>query len=68
MNENIKDETAPNTALLRREFLKGAGKAAIAAPAVALILSASSKPAKADAIYLGVVPCGNQTDGINLCD
>ena len=35
----------------RREFLKKIGKAAASAPAVALLLAASSKPASAQAIY-----------------
>lgn len=52
MSNEIKSETAETELKDRRDFLKGAGEAAIAAPAVALILSASTKPASADAISL----------------
>jgi hypothetical protein len=66
MSENIENDIAPNTAPRRREFLKAGCKAAIAAPAVALLLSASSKPAKADAIYLPP-QCNPALDGYSSC-
>ena len=37
----------------RRAFLKQVGKAAATAPAVALLLAASSKPASAEELYAG---------------
>ena len=43
----------------RRAFLKCAGKAAVTAPAVALLLSMESKRAEADAV---AVPSGLQLD------
>ena len=36
----------------RRQFIKKAGKVAVAAPAVALLVSASLKPRMAHAIYM----------------
>lgn len=42
-DENVVEE--------RREFLKSAGKVAITAPAVALLLSANIKPASAISLY-----------------
>ncbi|MBT5051284.1 MAG: hypothetical protein HOM58_22505 [Rhodospirillaceae bacterium] len=39
----------------RREFLKSAGKVAITAPAVALLLSANVKPASAVSLYPPVI-------------
>ena len=53
MNDKVKDVTAVEGAAgdkgqrERREFLKNAGRAAVAAPAVALLLSAVSKQAAA---------------------
>ncbi len=35
----------------RREFVKGAAKAAVVAPAVVMLLSATTKPAKAQIAY-----------------
>jgi len=40
----------------RRAFLRKAGRAAITAPAVTLLLSAASKPAAADSAYGPVIP------------
>lgn len=51
MSDMIKSEAETAEIKARREFLKTAGKAAIAAPAVALILSASTKPAEAVTTY-----------------
>jgi len=54
MNDKVKDVTAVGGVAgdegqrERREFLKNAGRAAVAAPAVALLLSAVSKQAAAD--------------------
>jgi hypothetical protein len=53
MSNIIKSEAETAEVKARREFLKTAGKAAIAAPAVALILSASTKPAEATISYCG---------------
>lgn len=39
----------------RRAFLKKAGKAAVVAPAVAMLLSAESKPASAEVIYTQII-------------
>jgi hypothetical protein len=36
----------------RRDFLKKAGKAAVVAPAVAMLLSADMKPAAATPVYV----------------
>lgn len=43
----------------RREFLKTAGKAALAAPAAALLLSVTAKRASADAVSTSGVPLDN---------
>ena len=53
MNDKVKEVTSVEGAAgdegqrERREFLKNAGRAAVAAPAVALLLSAASKQAAA---------------------
>jgi len=39
----------------RRAFLKKAGKAAVVAPAVAMLLSAESKPAGAQVLYTQII-------------
>lgn len=58
MSDTIKSEATTAEVKARREFLKTAGKAAIAAPAVALILSATSTPASAQgSIYCGPRVC-----------
>lgn len=72
MTEDMKVDRAERQIQARRAFLKGAGKAAVSAPAVMLILSASTKQASADAIYIRP-PCDLQnpdaiSDGIQLCD
>ncbi len=46
-NEIERDEAEKE----RREFLKRVGRAAAVAPAVALLLSANTKPAKAGGLY-----------------
>lgn len=53
MSDIVKSEAETADVKARREFLKGAGKAAIAAPAVALILSASATSASATPVYCG---------------
>jgi hypothetical protein len=46
----VANEQAPEVGTDRREFLEHAGKIAVAAPAVAILLSAASKPAQASGI------------------
>ena len=50
MSEKSKIESIAATAQSRREFVKTSAKVAIAAPAVALLLDASSKPAQAEIV------------------
>jgi hypothetical protein len=47
MNPHPFDPVAVPEAAARREFLKQAGKAAVTAPAVALLLNAAARPAAA---------------------
>ena len=51
MEDDKKIETAEEAKLkARRKFLKTAGKVAVTAPAVALLLNATTKPAKAQVV------------------
>ena len=47
MDKKVEGLTASEKQAERRKFIKKAGKAALTAPAVALLLSAESKPAQA---------------------
>ncbi len=59
MNDSTTPETAAPEQATRREFFKTSSQVAITAPAVALLLSAASKPAVAGTQYSTV----NGTDG-----
>ena len=50
MSEKSKIESIAAQAQSRREFVKTSAKVAIAAPAVALLLDASTKPAQASIV------------------
>ena len=57
MEKNAQDLTASRKRAERRTFIKKAGKAALTAPAVALLLSAESKQAQAQ-VFSGVAQNG----------
>ncbi|MDA0675391.1 MAG: tail fiber domain-containing protein [Proteobacteria bacterium] len=52
----MEDKKSVEAAEARRDFLKTAGKIAVAAPAAALLLSAGAKPAKAQVQYGQPIP------------
>jgi hypothetical protein len=54
--EKCENRPGTNVTEDRREFLKKAGQVAAAAPAVAVLLSAASKPASAQVQYTTVPP------------
>ena len=51
MSEQSKGETVSAQVQSRRAFVKTAAKVAVTAPAAALLLQASAKPAKARVLY-----------------
>ena len=60
MSEESKIEVVTAQVQSRRQFVKTAAKVAVTAPAAAMLLNASVKPAKADQPY--VVDTGNPFD------